>query len=158
MAAGVLFRSSAFSKMNTYVPLALVPVVCALIIITPGETPGSAVAYATGAAILVILVLVAVAFHRLVVTFDGRDLVLAYAIIKKRIPLEKIYSVRPHEIKWWRFGGTGIRMGGGGWAWITGSGPGVKIETTRGATYANCERPERLVALVEDFKRAGGSR
>ena len=158
MAAGVLFRGSVFSKMNTYVPLALVPVVCALIIITPGGAAGSAVAYATGAAILAILVLVAVAFHRLVVTFDGREIALAYAIIKKRIPLEKIYSVQPYEIKWWRFSGTGIRFSGGGWGWITGSGPGVKIETTRGITYANCERPERLVALVEDFKRAGGYR
>jgi hypothetical protein len=150
-----LFGSSAFSNMNAYIPLALVPVVCVLLIITPGGTPGSAVAYATGAAILVILVLVAVVFRRLVVTFDGREIVLAYAIIKKRIPLDKIYSVQPHEIKWWRFGGTGIRIGGGAAGWITGSGPGVKIETTRGTTYANCKNAEKLAALVDEFKRGG---
>ena len=144
--------------MNTYIPLALVPVIFVLIIITPGGTPGSAVAYATGTAILVILVLVAVVFRRLVVTFDGREIVLAYAIIKKRIPLDKIYSVQPHEIKWWRFGGTGIRLGGGGGGWITGSGPGVKIETTRGVTYANCENAARLAALVDEFKRGGEGR
>lgn len=158
MAKAALFRSSAFSKMNTYLPLALAAVICALLIITPGGTPGSAVAYATGTAILVILVLVAAVFRRLVVTFDGREIVLAYAIIKKRIPLDKIYSVQPHEIKWWRFGGTGIRLGGGGGGWITGSGPGVKIETTRGVTYANCENAEKLAALVDEFKRGGEGR
>jgi hypothetical protein len=95
-------------------------------------------------------------FNRLVVTFDGREILLAYSIIKKRIPIERIYAVEPHAIKWWRFGGTGIRFTGGGWAWITGSGPGVKIETTRGVTYANCENAERLAALVDEYKRGEG--
>ena len=158
MATAASFRSSAFSKMNTYLPLALAAVICALLIITPGGTAGSAVAYITGAAILAILVLAAVAFRRLVVTFDGREVALAYAFIKKRIPLDKIYSVQPYEIKWWRFGGTGIRLGGGGRGWITGSGPGVKITTARGATYANCENAEMLAALVDEFKRGGEGR
>jgi len=158
MAAGVLFRSSVFSKMNAYLPLAGAALILVLALTVPGERgDGNA---SRVVVFILIPVLVAAAFisGQLVVTFDGREIALAYAIIKKRIPLEKVYAVGPHEIKWWRFGGTGIRFSGGGWGWITGSGPGVKIETTRGITYANCEQPERLVALVEDFKRAGGYR
>lgn len=153
---GILFRSSVFSKINTYVPLAGAALVAVTMAVTPRSFPGVEIAYYSGTAVIVVVLLAALLFHRLVVTFDGREIVLAYAVIKKRIPLEKMFKVEPHEIKWWRFGGTGIRFTGGGWAWITGSGPGLKIETTRGVTYANCENPERLVALVEDFRRARG--
>lgn len=153
---GILFRSSAFSKMNTYVPLGGAVLVAVMMAVTPRNFPGFEIAYYSGAVVIAVVLLAALLFNRLVVTFDGREIVLAYAIIKKRIPLDKVFKVEAHEIKWGRFGGTGIRFTGGGWAWVTGSGPGLKIETTRGLTYANCENPERLVALVEDFRRARG--
>jgi hypothetical protein len=152
--AGTLYRSSVFSKMNAFIPLAGAALVLALATVVPaGEayaTPSLVVALVLGP----VLVAAALVFGRLGVTFDGREIVLAYAFIKKRIPLGKVYAVEAHEIKWWRFGGTGIRFTGGGWAWITGSGPGVKIETTRGITYANCEDPARLAELVKEFKSA----
>ncbi|UCH78823.1 MAG: hypothetical protein JSU81_02415 [Candidatus Coatesbacteria bacterium] len=142
--------------MNTYVPLGAAALVAVMMAVTPRGFPGVEIAYYSGAAAIAIALAAALLFNRLVVTFDGRDIVLAYAIVKKQIPLDKVFSVEAREIKWWRFGGTGIRFAGGGWAWIAGSGPGVKIETTRGFTYANCENPERLAALVEDFRRARG--
>jgi hypothetical protein len=151
---GALYRSSVFSKMNAFVPLAGAALVLALATVVPaGEAyakPSLVVALVLGP----VLIAAALVFGRLAVTFDGREIVLAYAFIKKRIPLEKVYAVEAHDIKWWHFGGTGIRFTGGGWAWITGSGPGVKIETTRGLTYANCEHPARLAELVKDFKGA----
>jgi hypothetical protein len=152
----VLFRSSAFSKANTFLPLAGAVLVAVMITVTPPDMPGAEAAYYVGAATIVMMLAAALLFNRLAVTFDGREIVLAYSIIKKRIPLEKVYAVGPHAIKWSRFGGTGIRFTGGGWAWITGSGPGVKIETTRGTTYANCENAERLVALVGEYKHDEG--
>jgi hypothetical protein len=142
--------------MNTYVPLGAAALVAVMMAVTPRNFPGVEIAYYSGAAAIAIALAAALLFNRLVVTFDGREIVLAYTIIKKRIPLDKVFSVEAHDIKWWRFGGTGIRFTGGGWAWIAGSGPGVKIETTRSFTYANCENPERLVALAEDFRRARG--
>lgn len=157
MAAGVLFRSSVFSKMNAFIPPALAAVVLILVVVVPGEGSGRYFSYATASALAVILAAAAINFRRLVVTFDGGQIVFRYGLIRKKIPREEIVALEPARVKWWRFGGTGIRMGSGMRGWITGSGPGVKIETTRGVTYANCERPERLVALVEDYTRAGGS-
>jgi hypothetical protein len=154
MATAALFRSSVFSKMNVYLPLAGAALILVLALTVPGEGGDGNASRVVVFILIPVLVAAALVFGRLVVTFDGRDLVLAYAFIKKRIPLEKVYAVEPHEIKWWRFGGTGIRFSGAGWAWITGSGPGVKIETTRGTTYANCEHPERLSELVKEFKGA----
>lgn len=151
---GALYRSSVFSKMNAFIPLAGAALVLALATVVPADEayakPSLVVALVLGP----ILVAAALVFGRLVVTFDGREIVLAYGFIKKRIPLQKVYAVEAHEIKWWHFGGTGIRFTGGGWAWIAGSGPGVKIETTRGITYANCEHPARLAEMVKEFKGA----
>jgi hypothetical protein len=152
--SAVLFRSSVFSKMNTYVPLGGAALIAALAAFAPRGLPDARAGNAIAALVAAALALAALLFHRLTVTFDGREIVLGYNVIKKRIPLGNVFSVEPYDIKWWRFGGTGIRLSGGGWAWVTGSGPGVKIETTRGLAYANCEQPERLAALVNDFKRA----
>lgn len=152
--AALIFRSSVFSKMNTFIPLAGAALIAALAAFAPRGLTDAGVVDAIAALVAAALALAALLFHRLTVTFDGRAIVLAYNVIKKRIPLANVFSVEPYDIKWWRFGGTGLRLSGGSWAWITGSGPGVKIETTRGLTYANCEQPERLAALVSDFKRA----
>ncbi len=154
MATTALFRSSVFSKMNAFIPPALAAVVLILMAAAPGEGSGRYYSYATGLAVALILVAAAINFRRLVVTFDGRHAVLRYGVLRKKIAVREIVALEPAQIKWWRFGGTGIRMGGGMRGWVTGSGPGVKIETTRGVTYANCERAERLVALVDEFKRA----
>jgi len=158
MATTALFRSSVFSKMNALIPPALAAVVLILMAAAPGEGSGRYFSYAMGSAIVLILVAAAVNFSRLVVTFDGRHVVLRYGVVRKKIAVGEIVSIEPAQIKWWRFGGTGIRMGGGMRGWVTGSGPGVKIETTRGTTCANCERAERLVALVDEFKRAAEER
>jgi hypothetical protein len=151
---GIIFRSSVFSKLNTYVTLGVAAVVVVAASLGPRGVPGSGVGYAAATVAAAVLVLAALLFHRLTVTFDGREIVIAFTIIKKRIPIEKVLAAEPYEIKWWRFGGTGIRFSGLGWAWVAASGPGVKIETARGATIANCERAERLAALVEEFRGA----
>jgi hypothetical protein len=168
--------------MNAFIPPALAAVVLILMVAAPGNGNGRYFSYAIGLVVVLILVAAAINFRRLEVTFDGRHVVLRYGVIRKKIAVREIVALEPAQIKWWRFGGTGIRMGGGmrGWVialepaqikwwrfggtgirmgggmrgWVTGSGPGVKIETTRGVTYANCERAERLVALVDEFKRA----
>lgn len=149
-----LFRSSVFSKMNAYIPPALAAVVLILMVVAPGNGNGRYLSYALGLAAVLIMIAAAINFRRLDVTFDGRHVVLRYGVIRKKMAVREIVALEPAQIKWWRFGGTGIRIGGGMRGWITGSGPGVKIETTRGVTYANCERPERLVAAVDEFKRA----
>ncbi len=153
-APAAVFRSSVFSKMNAFLPPAVAAVVLILMVAAPGHGSGRYFSYATGLAVVLILVAAAVNFRRLDVTFDGRHVVLRYGVIRKKIALGEIVALEPAQIKWWRFGGTGIRMGGGMRGWITGSGPGIKIETTRGTMYANCERAERLVAAVDEFKRA----
>jgi hypothetical protein len=158
MATTALFRSSVFSKMNAFIPPALAAVVLILMVAAPGEGSGRYFSYATGLAVALILVAAAINFRRLEVTFDGRHVVLRYGVVRKKIAVREIVALEPAQIKWWRFGGTGIRMGGGMRGWVTGSGPGVKIETTRGVTYANCERAERLVALVDEFNRAAEGR
>ena len=157
MPPAALYRSSVFSKMNTYLPLAGAALILFLALALPEPAGGGDSQRVFAFVMAPVLVAAAFIFGRLVVTFDGREIVLAYAFIKKRVPLDKVFSVEPHEIKWWRFGGTGIRFAGGGWGWITGSGPGVKVETARGTTYANCEHPERLAALVKEFQSAGPS-
>ncbi len=151
----ILFRSSVFSKINTYVTLGAAAVVVAAAALAPRGIPGASFGYAAATVAAAVLVIAALLFHRLTVTFDGREVVIGFTIIKKRIPIEKIFAAEPCEMKWWRFGGTGIRFSGGGWAWVASSGPGVKIETTRGATFANCERAARLAALIEEFRGAG---
>jgi hypothetical protein len=151
---GIIFRSSLFSKLNTYVTLGVAAVVVVAASLGPRGVPGSGVGYAAATVAAAVLVLAALLFHRLTVTFDGREIVIAFTIIKKRIPIEKVLAAEPYEIKWWRFGGTGIRFSGLGWAWVAASGPGIRIETARGATIANCERAERLAALVEEFRGA----
>jgi hypothetical protein len=155
---GIIFRSSVFSKLNTYVTLGVAAVVVVAASLGPRGVPGSGVGYAAATVAAAVLVLAALLFHRLTVTFDGREIVIAFTIIKKRIPIEKVLAAEPYEIKWWRFGGTGIRFSGLGWAWVAASGPGVKIETARGATIANCERAERLAALVDESKPAAAQR
>lgn len=158
MATTALFRSSVFSKMNAFIPPALAAVVLILMVAAPGEGSGKYYSYAIGLVVVLILVAAAFNFRRLEVTFDGRHVVLRYGVVRKIIAVREIVALEPAQIKWWRFGGTGIRMGGGIRGWVTGSGPGVKIETTRGVTYANCERAERLVALVDEFNRAAEGR
>ncbi len=158
MATTALFRSSVFSKMNAFIPPALAAVILILMVAAPGEGSGRYYSYAMGLVVVLILVAAAFNFRRLEVTFDGRHVVLRYGVIRKKIAVREIVALEPVQIKWWRFGGTGIRMGGGMRGWVTGSGPGVKIETTRGVTYANCERAERLVALVDEFNRAAEGR
>ncbi|MGD8717285.1 MAG: hypothetical protein PVH29_00555 [Candidatus Zixiibacteriota bacterium] len=155
--ATVQFKSSVFSMMNTLIPLIVAPVILMGIALTPRGNAGTVMAYASCAIGLALIAAAAGIFHHLVVTFDGREVVFRYAFIKKRIPLETIYSAQTHDIKWLRFGGTGIRIRRDGVGWIAGSGPGVKLETTRGNAYANCDRPEQLVALVEDAIRTRGA-
>lgn len=157
-ATTALFQSSVFSKMNAFIPPALAAVILILMVAAPGEGSGRYYSYAIGLVVVLILVAAAFNFRRLEVTFDGRHVVLRYGVLRKKIAVREIVALEPAQIKWWRFGGTGIRMGGGMRGWVTGSGPGVKIETTRGVTYANCERAERLVALVDEFKRAAEGR
>ncbi len=152
--AAPIFRSSVFSKINTFVLAGAAVAIFALVIILPGEESGRHLSYAAASILFLILVAAAFTFNRLAVTFDGRQITLRYGIFRKKIAVEDVVSLKAVQIKWWRFGGTGIRLARGGWAWVTGSGPGVKIETTRGLTYANCEQPERLAALVNDLKRA----
>ncbi len=154
----IIFRSSVFSKLNTYVTLGAAVVVVVAASFGPRGVPGVGAGYAAAAAAVAVLVLAALLFHRLTVTFDGREIVIAFTIIKKRIPVDKVLTAEPYEIKWWRVGGTGIRFSGQGWAWIAASGPGIRIETARGATIANCERAERLAALVDEFKPAAAQR
>lgn len=154
MATTALFRSAVFSKMNAFIPPALAAVILILMVAAPGEGSGRYYSYAIGLVVVLTLVAAAFNFRRLEVTFDGRHVVLRYGVLRKKIAVREIVALEPAQIKWWRFGGTGIRMGGGMRGWVTGSGPGVKIETTRGVTYANCERAEQLVALVDEFKRA----
>ncbi len=154
MATTALFQSSVFSKMNAFIPPALAAIVLILMVAAPGQESGRYYSYAIGLVVVLILAAAAINFRRLGVTFDGRHVVLRYGVLRKKIAVGEIVALEPAHIKWWRFGGTGIRMGGGMRGWVTGSGPGVKIETTRGVTYANCERAERLVALVDEFKRA----
>ena len=151
---GILFRSSVISKMNAFLPPAVAAVVLILTVAAPGEGSGKHSSYAIGLVVAVILVAAAINFRRLDVTFDGRHVVLRYGVLRKKMAVREIVALEPAQIKWWRFGGTGIRLGGGKRGWITGSGPGVKIETTRGTMYANCERAERLVAAVDEFKHA----
>jgi hypothetical protein len=153
--AAPIFRSSVFSKMNTFVPSAAAVAVLALVIVLPGEESGRPLSYATASILFLILVGAAFTFNRLAVTFDGRQIALRYGIFHKKIAVEDVVSLKAVHIKWWRYGGTGIRLGGGKRGWITGSGPGVEVETRTLTYVANCDRPERLAALVEDFKRAG---
>ena len=153
--SAVLFRSSVFSKMNTFLPSAAAVAILALIIVLPSEESGRDLSYATASILFIILVAAAFTFNHLAVTFDGRQITLRYGVFSKKIAVEDIVSLKAVHIKWWRYGGTGIRMGGGKRGWITGSGSGVEVETGTLTYVANCDRPERLVALVEDFKRAG---
>jgi hypothetical protein len=155
---GIVFRSSVFSKLNTYATLGAAVVVVVAVALGPRGAPGVGAGYAAAAVAVAVLVLAALLFHRLTVTFDGREIVIRFTIIKKRIPIEKVLAAEPCEIKWWRFGGTGIRFSGQGWAWVAASGSGIRIETERGATIANCEHADRLGALVEEFKRAAAHR
>jgi len=141
--------------MNAYLLLGAAALILFLALALPEPAGGGNSQRVVAFIMAPILVAAALTFGRLVVTFDGRGIVLRYGIFTKKIGVEKIVSLEPAEIKWWRFGGTGIRMGRGVRGWVAGSGPGVKIETAGGPTYvANCEQPERLVALVEDFLRA----
>jgi hypothetical protein len=144
--------------MNAFLPPALAAVVLILMVAAPGEGSSGYLSYGTGAAVVSVLLAAAVNFRRLVVTFDGGHLVLRYGVIRKKIAVGEIVALEPALIKWRRFGGTGIRISGGTRGRITGSGPGVKIETTRGTTYANCERAERLAALVDELKSAAEER
>lgn len=153
--SAVLFRSSVFSKMNTFLPSAAAVAILALVIVLPGEESGRHLSYAAASVLFLILVAAAFTFNHLAVTFDGRQIAIRYGIFGKKIAVEDIVSLKAVHIKWWRFGGTGIRISRGTRGWITGSGSGVEVETRTLTYVANCEQPERLVALVEDFKRAG---
>jgi hypothetical protein len=140
--------------MNTFVPAGAAVAILALVIVLPGEESGRHLSYAAASFLFLILVGAAFTFNRLAVTFDGRQITLRYGVFSKKIAVEDVVSLKPVQVKWWRYGGTGIRMGAGTRGWITGSGPGVEVETRTLTYVANCDRPERLAALVSDFKRA----
>ncbi len=151
----VLFRSSVFSRLITFVLAGALALVAVVVISGASHVGGAAASWST-VGVWVIVAFLLANFRTLVVTFDGAEIMFRFGLFKKRMPLSEVVAAAPYEIKWWRFGGAGIRPGRGGWGWITGSGPGVKIETTKRTYYASCLEPARLVSLLEDFARATG--
>ncbi len=93
-------------------------------------------------------------FYKLVVTFDGREVVYRFGLFRKRIPLAEMTVVEAVNVKWISFGGVGIRLAPGGWGWITGSGPAIRIATAKRAYYANVDRPQVLADMVANYERA----
>jgi len=82
--AAPIFRSSVFSKMNTFLPSGAAVAILALIIILPSEESGRDLSYATASILFLILVAAAFTFNRLAVTFDGRQITLRYGIFSKK--------------------------------------------------------------------------
>jgi hypothetical protein len=151
-----IFHSIVFSPMNFFLTLGVVALdwasVAAAAVIAPLPPRAAYAAFGLPVLIGAALLPVAFIFRRLEVRYDGRAVILAYGFTRVAIPRTSIANVEITDIRWFRFGGTGIRLGRGVRAWITGSGPGVKFVTTRGITYfANCTDAPRLARLVEKY-------
>ena len=151
----VIFRSTVFSKINA-LTLCATAVIVGLtagipVLVTPGlrNNPWSAAGVALLKGCFLIL---AFLFARMEVTFDGRAVTLAFAFIKKRLPLENITALEAGKVTFWEGGGTGIHYSPGRAAWLAGPGPIVKITAGKTVYWASCQNAERLVALVEQYR------
>jgi hypothetical protein len=156
--AAVLFRSEVVSWF-------LIIVVAAATVVVVALNVGAAFVVPHGRnlwGIILFIVLVdgfALAnFYKLVVTFDGREVVYRFGLFRKRIPLAEMTAVEVINVKWISFGGVGIRLAPGGWGWITGSGPAVRITTAKRAYYANVDRPAFLADIISNYERAARGR
>ena len=158
-APATLFRSATVSKITVVAMAATIVVIVGTFFTTGFLVPAARYGLGLGAAWLVLAVIILWNFYRLEVTFDGRRITLRYGLFAKRVLADDVLEIAPCDISWWRYGGVGIRKGRNGWAWITGSGPGVRITTAKTNYFANCERVETLIILVNNYRGAAvGSR
>ncbi len=149
-----IFRSATVSKITVFALAATLAIIAGTTFATSLLVPAPRFGWGMGAFWLAVCAFILWNFYRLEVTFDGRRLVFRYGLFAKRVNVADIQEITPTTISWWRYGGVGIRKARGGWAWITGSGPGVKVVAGGKTYYANCEQAETLVALVNNYRGA----
>lgn len=108
------------------------------------------IASAAPLAILVVPALLVALFSTLTVTVSGAGVDVAFGpgLIRRRIPLARIRSVRAVRNAWYY--GWGIRMTPHGWLWSVSGLGGVELEFTDGRRFRiGSDEPESLAAAVD---------
>jgi len=153
----ILFRSDVVARPLIVILVTVTVAVCVLnaagaLVAPPVREP------LLSTALLVFLIdgLAIANFYKLVVTFDGREVVFRFGLFRKSIPLAVIAGAEAVDIKWFSFGGLGIHFSSRGWAWLAASGPGIAVKTAGKTYYANVDRPAVLVNMIDDYRRAAG--
>lgn len=105
--------------------------------------------------VLVYLVWMIWACSRYIVYFDGQSIIVGYIGWKVTLAINEIESAEKVDIAWLKWGGMGWRIRGlKSIGYITKSGPGIEIQTTRkGRKYTfNCADQHALLSEMKRFQ------
>jgi len=148
------FHGAMLSLLLAVVAFAVLVAVAAAIISRPDELVLLMVAPLV---VVVIALLISMSHLEVDVTDDGVTIAFRYLWPTRRISFADIVGL---EVKRYRplldYGGWGVRLGMGGWAYTTGGNEGVKLRLRRGIpVLIGSERSRELEAAIRAGMEAG---
>lgn len=105
------------------------------------------------AAVLIVFILMVTVFARLSFSVTNVEVSFGYGIFGKKFLLSDVNECKPFDVRFSNYHGYGIRYGrDGSVAYITHSGPGVKIDI-KGAKrpfVVSVEHPEKICKIIKE--------